>query len=139
MAFNRKPHYADGLLLVGDSGGMVNPFNGEGIAYAMESGQLAAEVIGQAVRRPTAYSREKALQDYPRLLKQEYGGYYTLGRVFVKLIGQPEIMRLCTQRGLAHPHLMQLTMTTLSNLRDPRNGAWTDRIVNALAKAAPAA
>ena len=50
MGFNRQPHYADGLLLVGDAGGMVNPFNGEGIAYAMESGRLAAEVIAQALR-----------------------------------------------------------------------------------------
>jgi geranylgeranyl reductase family protein len=139
MAFNRKPHYADGLLLVGDSAGMVNPFNGEGIAYAMESGQLAADVIAQALRRPTAESRERALADYPRRLSQEYGGYYTLGRVFLKLIGNPEIMRLCTQRGLTHPHFMKLTMTTLSNLRDPRGGEWTDRIVNALSKAAPAA
>ena len=47
-----------GLLLVGDAGGMVNPFNGEGIAYAMESGRLAADVIAQACargrRRPRA-------------------------------------------------------------------------------------
>ena len=28
MGFNRKPHYANGMLLVGDAGGMVNPFNG---------------------------------------------------------------------------------------------------------------
>ena len=139
MAFNRKPHYADGLLLVGDSAGMVNPFNGEGIAYAMESGALAADVMAQALRRPTADSREKALADYPRLLKQEYGGYYTMGRVFVKLIGNPEIMRLATQKGLSRPLLMKLTMTTLSNLRDPRGGDWTDRIVNALAKVAAAA
>ena len=34
MGFNRKPHYTRGVLLVGDAGGMVNPFNGEGIAYA---------------------------------------------------------------------------------------------------------
>ncbi len=39
MGFNRTPHYTRGLLLVGDAGGMVNPFNGEGIAYAMESGR----------------------------------------------------------------------------------------------------
>ena len=52
MGFNRQPHYADGLLLVGDAGGMVNPFNGEGIAYAMESGRLAAEVVAQAFARP---------------------------------------------------------------------------------------
>ena len=139
MGFNRTPHYADGLLLVGDSGGMVNPFNGEGIAYALESGRLAAEVVAQALARPTAYSRERALADYPRRLEQEYGGYYTLGRAFVKLIGRPEIMRLATQKGLSHPTLMKLTMTTLSNLRDPRGGEWTDRVVNALARAAPAA
>ncbi len=36
MGFNRTPHYTRGLLLAGDSGGMVNPFNGEGIAYALE-------------------------------------------------------------------------------------------------------
>jgi geranylgeranyl reductase family protein len=139
MAFNRKPAYADGLLLVGDSAGMVNPFNGEGIAYAMESGQIAAEVMAQALRRPTEYSREKALHDYPRVLTQEYGGYYNLGRVFVKLIGNPEIMRLCTQKGLSRPMLMKLTMTTLSNLRDPRKGDWSDRVVNALSKVAPSA
>jgi len=139
MAFNRKPHYADGLLLVGDSGGMINPFNGEGIAYAMESGQVAAEVMSQALRRPTADSREKALGDYPRRLKQEYGGYYTLGRVFVKMIGNPEIMRLCTQKGLSRPLLMKFTMTMLSNLRDPRGGQPVDRIVNALTKIAPTA
>src|SRR5262249_57051460 len=40
MGFNRTPHYTRGLLLVGDAGGMVNPFNGEGIAYAMESGEI---------------------------------------------------------------------------------------------------
>jgi flavin-dependent dehydrogenase len=41
-------------MLVGDSGGMVNPFNGEGIAYAMESGALAAEVAVQALAEPDA-------------------------------------------------------------------------------------
>ena len=49
-----QPHSAlrDGLLLVGDAGGAVNPFNGEGIAYAMESAALAAEVVLQALGRP---------------------------------------------------------------------------------------
>ena len=65
MGFNRQPHYTRGLLLVGDSGGMVNPFNGEGIAYAMESGELAAEIIAQALARPTADARERALAGLP--------------------------------------------------------------------------
>ena len=65
MGFNRQPHYTRGLLLVGDAGGMVNPFNGEGIAYAMESGELAAEIVAQALARPDAAGRERALAAYP--------------------------------------------------------------------------
>jgi geranylgeranyl reductase family protein len=61
MGFNRVPHYTRGVLLVGDSGGMVNPFNGEGIAYAMESGEIAADVIVQALARPAGADRERAL------------------------------------------------------------------------------
>ena len=52
MGFNRTPVYADGLLLVGDAGGMVNSFNGEGIAYAMQSAALAAQAVLQARARP---------------------------------------------------------------------------------------
>ena len=48
MGFNRQPHYGRGLLLVGDAGGMVNPFNGEGIAYAMESAEIAAAAMAEA-------------------------------------------------------------------------------------------
>ena len=139
MGFNRKPHYTRGLLLVGDAGGMVNPFNGEGIAYAMESGEIAAKVIAQANSRRTAYDRELALSDYPKILDQTYGGYYTLGRLFVSLIGNPKVMRLATQRGLSHTTLMRFTLKLLANLTDPRGGDAMDRIINGLAKVAPSA
>ena len=137
MAFNRQPHYTRGLLLVGDAGGMVNPFNGEGIAYAMESGKIAAEVVAQARARATDAGRERALTAYPQVLKDVYGGYYTLGRGFVKLIGNPTVMRLATQRGLTHPMLMRFVLKLLANLTDPRGGDVMDRIINGLAKAAP--
>ena len=139
MGFNRTPHYTRGLLLVGDAGGMVNPFNGEGIAYAMESGRMAAEVIVQAAGRETAGSRERALQAYPLALKDTYGGYYTLGRVFVKLIGNPSVMKVATRHGLPHPTLMRFTLKLLANLTDPRDGDAMDRVINALTKVAPAA
>ena len=84
-----QPHYTRGLLLVGDAGGMVNPFNGEGIAYAMESGELAAEVVAQALARPDGPARSGRWQATRGALKDAYGGYYTLGRMFVKLIGHP--------------------------------------------------
>lgn len=139
MAFNRKPHYTRGLLLVGDAGGMVNPFNGEGIAYAMESGEMAADVIVQAQSRQTAAQRELALRRYPKVLSDTYGGYYTMGRAFVKLIGNPKVMKLATERGLTHPLLMRFTLKMLANLTDPTGGDAMDRIINGLTRVSPRA
>ena len=139
MAFNRQPHYTRGLLLVGDAGGLVNPFNGEGIAYAMESGFIAADTIIQAHARATPGQRELALRRYPKVLKDTYGGYYTMGRAFVKLIGNPKVMKLATERGLSHPMLMRFTLKMLANLTDPTGGDAMDRIINGIAKVSPRA
>jgi geranylgeranyl reductase family protein len=139
MGFNRVPHYTRGVLLVGDCGGMVNPFNGEGIPYAMESGELAAEMAVQALARPAGPDRERAFAAYPAELKARYGGYYRLGNWFVKLIGHPEVMRVATRHGLPHPTLMRFVLKLLANLTDPRGGDAMDRIITALTKVAPAA
>jgi geranylgeranyl reductase family protein len=138
MGFSRVPHYTRGVMLVGDSGGMVNPFNGEGIAYAMESGALAAEVAVQALAEPDLARRERALQHYPAELKARYGGYYRLGGWFVKLIGRPEIMRFATKHGMPHPTLMRFVLKLLANLTDPRGGDAMDRVINAMSRAVPA-
>jgi len=139
MGFNRQPHYARGLLLVGDAGGMVNPFNGEGIAYAMESGRLAAEVIAQGFARPSDAGREKVLQSYPQVMKDALGGYYTLGRGFAKMIGNPEVMRLAVKYGLPRTTMMKFLLKIMANLAEPHGGDAGDRLINALSKMAPAA
>jgi menaquinone-9 beta-reductase len=138
MGFNRVPHYTRGLMLVGDSGGMVNPMNGEGIAYAMESGELAAEVAVQALARPAGADRERALRAYPAELSLRFGSYYRIGGMFVKLIGNPQIMRIATKHGMPHPMLMRFVLKLLANLTDPRGGDAMDRIINGLTKVAPA-
>lgn len=139
MGFNRTPHFHRGMLLVGDAGGMVNPFNGEGIAYAMESGRIAAEIIAEAVATGSERARDLRLATYPSRLKSEWGGYYTLGRVFVKLIGNDRVMKVATQKGLAHPTLMKFTLKLLANLSEPKGGDVADRLISALTRIAPAA
>ena len=139
MGFNRAPLYTDGVLLLGDAGGMVNPFNGEGIAYAMESARLGADVVVQALARADDESRERALRAYPEVMRSSLGGYYTLGRVFVQLIGKPQVMKLATRHGLPRPLLMRFTLKLLANLTDPRGGDAMDRLINGLTKIAPAA
>lgn len=138
MSFNRKPHYRQGLLLVGDAGGMVSPFNGEGIAYALQSGRIAADVVAQALARTTAYGHEKALRAYPAAMSAEIGGYYTLGRYFVRLIEHPEVMRVCTRYGLPRPLLMKLVHKLLSDGFERRGGEPMDRALAALTRMVPA-
>ena len=120
---------------------MVNPFNGEGIAYAMESAELAADADRRgALPRASARARaERALQGYPVQLKADLGGYYTLGNVFVKLIGNPRVMSICTKYGLPRKTLMRFTLKLLANLHDSRDGDAMDKIINALCRIAPAA
>jgi menaquinone-9 beta-reductase len=137
MGFNRTPHYHKGLLLAGDAAGLVNPFNGEGIAYAMESGELLARVVAQALARPTRAETERVLRSYPEELQAAYGRYYTLGRIFVELIGRPKLMRYATSRGMHHPQLMRFALKLLANLTDPRDGDAGDRIISAMTRLAP--
>jgi geranylgeranyl reductase family protein len=137
MGFNRTPHYHRGLLLAGDAAGMVNPFNGEGIAYAMESGEILARTIAQALARPTREEAERVLHGYPRALADAYGGYYALGRVFVQLIGRPQLMRFATRHGMSRPALMRFALKLLANLTDPRGGDAADRVINGMTRLAP--
>jgi geranylgeranyl reductase family protein len=137
MGFNRTPHYRNGLLLVGDAGGTVNPFNGEGIGFAMESAKLAAQYVVQALARPEGPARERALAGYPAAMKQALGSYYTLGNIFSKLIANPTIMRLATRHGLPKEKLMRLVLKLLAGLYDPRDGDSMDRIITVATKLAP--
>jgi menaquinone-9 beta-reductase len=128
MGFNRQPHYANGMLLVGDSGGMVNPFNGEGIAYAMESGEIAAELIHDAL----LLDRPGIAQSYPLVLRERYGQYFTIGRGFARIIGKPALMGAATKHLLPHPTVMNFAMRLMANLTDGREGDARDKLMYVL-------
>lgn len=134
MGFNRKPHYRDGLLLLGDAGGMVSPFNGEGISAAMESAQLASEFVVQALARPQGPSRERALQGYPLALSELMGGYYRLGNAFARAIGKPKVMRAATKYGLRVNSLIPLVYKGLSGCYDAKGGDAVDRVIAAASR-----
>lgn len=137
MSFNRKPHYVSGLVLVGDAGGLVSPFNGEGIAPALKAGRFAASCIAQAFSRTTSAGIDRAMSEYPELLREEYGGYYQLGRVFVALIENPRIMQLCTNKGLPIPRLMTFVHKLLSDGYERKGGDFDDRLITMLTKMVP--
>lgn len=127
MGFNRTPHYSPGLLLLGDAGGMVSPFNGEGISYAMESARYAAELIQAG--RPG---------DYAGHIREQWGSHFTLGRVFAQLIGRPQVMKLALRTGMPVPPLMRFVVRMLANLTDQQEKGFEDRVIALLEKLAPA-
>ena len=136
MGFNRTPIHHKGMLLVGDSGGFVNPFNGEGISYAMEAGKLAAEVIDDAMNA----KRTSILDQYDRELRERrWGGYYTLGNLFSHIVGSPQIMKICTEYGMPIRPLMELVLKLMAHLTDEKPSDAKDLIVNTLIRIAPAA
>jgi hypothetical protein len=100
---------------------------------------MAAEVIAQALSRPTAPSRERTLYAYPKALQDSLGGYYTLGRMFVQLIGNPNVMKIATKYGLPHPTLMRFTLKLLANLTETSGGDALDRVIHGLERLAPSA
>ncbi|MHA7270804.1 geranylgeranyl reductase family protein [Arthrobacter sp. HLT1-20] len=138
MGFNRTPHYSPGLMLLGDSGGMVSPFNGEGISYAMESARFAAEFIQRAAGTNSALAANHALSGYGDYVREQWGSHFTLGRVFAQLIGKPSIMKLALRTGMPIPVLMRFVVRMMANLTDAGERGFEDRVIHLLEKLVPA-
>ncbi|MFT4470932.1 geranylgeranyl reductase family protein [Arthrobacter sulfonylureivorans] len=147
MGFNRTPHYSPGLLLLGDAGGMVSPFNGEGISYAMESARYAAELIADAHDRLSGaggqlLSRsgfDAALSTYPGIIRDQWGSHFTLGRIFAQLIGKPAVMKVALRTGMPVPPLMRFVVRMLANLTDSGGKGFEDRVIHLLEQLTPPA
>jgi len=115
MAFSVGPKVGPNWVMVGDAAGAINPFNGEGIAYAYETGRIAARHIERALGAgdPTL------LQGYAAELDDVYGLYYRVSRAFVRAIGRPGVMRTLTRVGLRSRPLMEWVLRVMANLLDP--------------------
>jgi menaquinone-9 beta-reductase len=134
MSMNRTPQAVPGMLLIGDAAGVVNPFNGEGIAYAMESGEMAAELLHEALVK----DRPGIAMMYPTVLRERYGRYFTIGRGFARVIGKPAIMGRATRYLLPRPRVMAFAMRVMANLSDGRDGDAQDRLFYLLQRLARA-
>ncbi len=124
MGMSVRPQSGPNWLVVGDAGGVINPFNGEGIAYALETAELACDVLGKALQ-----SDASALARYPELLDAHYARYYRTARAFVRLIGHPKIMRTMSAVGMRSRPFMQGILAVMANLlvpdtRKPENIAY---------------
>lgn len=109
------PKVGPNWVIAGDAAGSINPFNGEGIAYAYETGRLAADAVELAL----ATGDGLALQRYPEHLDEIYRLYFRVARAFVKIIGNPAVMRECTRVAIHSRTLMDWLLRIMANILHP--------------------
>lgn len=112
MGGSVSPKAGENWLLIGDAAGFINPFNGEGIDYALETGRYAAEIIGSD-------SNQNLMQHYPDWLEENYGLYFRVGRAFAKVIGRPAVMKNLIGVGMRSKSLMEWALRIMSNMLRP--------------------
>jgi geranylgeranyl reductase family protein len=123
-------------LVIGDAAGSVNPFNGEGISLAYETGRLAADAVDLALLT----GDRTALETYSQRLDEVYGLYFKVARTFVRAIGNPAVMRELTRVGMRSRTLMEWVLRIMANLMRPDEVGPAEaayRAVAALVRLAP--
>jgi geranylgeranyl reductase family protein len=130
------PRVGPTFIVAGDAAGFVNPFNGEGISVAYETGRLAADAVDLAL----ATDDGLALQTYDTRLREVYGLYFKVARAFVRAIGNPAVMRELTRVGMQSRTLMEWVLRIMANLLRPDEIGPAEsvyRAVAALVRVAP--
>ncbi|MGB5168994.1 MAG: geranylgeranyl reductase family protein [Acidimicrobiia bacterium] len=131
MALSVGPKSGRNWVLVGDAAGAVNPFNGEGIDYAYETGRLAAGLVADAL----ATDDPEALSVYDELLAADYAAYHRVARIFVSAIGNPSVMRTLTTVGMRSRPLMEWVLKVMANLLEPEERGMAEKVYVAIERA----
>ncbi len=106
-------------LLIGDAAACVNPLNGEGIDYALETGRMAVQLLDDGADPTLAW---------PALLSREYGAAFAAARRAAGLLTMPRTVPLLGRPGIRSTALMGLVVRVMGNLLTPED---TDLIARA--------
>jgi flavin-dependent dehydrogenase len=93
-------------MLVGDAAACVNPLNGEGIDYGLETGRLAAEMLGEA----------DVARAWPALLAAHYGLGFSVARRLGLLLTLPRFLPLTGPVAMRSATLMGVAVRVMGNL-----------------------
>lgn len=136
LGLSIRPRSGPTFMVVGDAVAAVNPFNGDGLAFGLQSARLAAEVLHEALRTgdPTV------LANYSRMLDRDLGGFFKLGRFFLRQAGRPGAATTLGRLAMRLPGTTGRAvrfMTGLADVETPADPA--HRAALALARSLPEA
>ncbi|MEM7092983.1 MAG: NAD(P)/FAD-dependent oxidoreductase [Actinomycetota bacterium] len=110
LPMSSQQRHGPGWVAIGDSAGLVNPMNGEGIDYGLESGIIAADLFLE----DPATTPER----YDRAIAERFDGFLATGRRFSFLIGHPWILRSGLRLAVGTDTLANITLQVMGNLVD---------------------
>jgi menaquinone-9 beta-reductase len=105
------PCAQENLLFIGDAARVVEPFTGEGIYYALRSGELAAGAIAKIIR---GEDRQLALREFARASAQMYRGRLWINRLARAAVLSPRVASFFIQAARAQTILGSLTAKIVS-------------------------
>ncbi|TWH01989.1 geranylgeranyl reductase family protein [Nocardioides sp. J9] len=95
--------------LIGDAAACVNPLNGEGIDYGLETGRLVAELLAETPDVDLATV-------WPALLREHYGESFSIARRLAGLVTVPRLLPTLGPLGMRSDLLMTLALRWMGNL-----------------------
>ncbi len=110
LPMTTQKRHGPGWVAIGDAAGLVNPMNGEGIDYGLESGMLAADLF--LADPATAPAR------YDALIGERFDGFLRTGRRFSFLIGHPWILNTGLRLAVGTQGIADITLKVMGNLVD---------------------
>ncbi|BAN04461.1 geranylgeranyl reductase family protein [Ilumatobacter coccineus] len=110
LPMSAQKRHGPGWVAIGDAAGLVNPMNGEGIDYGLESGMLAADLF---VADPAT-----APDRYDELVGERFDAFLRTGRRFSFLIGHPWILKTGLRMSVSTDAIANITLAVMGNLVD---------------------
>ena len=113
--------HGPGWIAIGDAAGLVNPMNGEGIDYGLESGMLGVDLfLDDPATAPERYDAQ---------IGERFDGFLRTGRRFSFLIGHPWILRAGLRIAVGTQFAADVTLQVMGNLVDSETPGASGRVL----------
>ena len=127
LPMTSQKRHGNGWVAVGDAAGLINPMNGEGIDYSLESGMLISDLY---LKDP-----QTAPDRYDRIIGERFDGFLRTGRRFSFLIGHPLILRSGLRVAVSNEFMANMTLQVMGNLVDSSTPGAAGRVLRFADKA----
>jgi len=109
----KRENHGNGFLLLGDAAGLVDPFTGEGIGNAMESGKIAADIVLKA-KKINNFSNQ-ILSEYDKVLWEYLGSELKTSTLLLKLAHYRILLNFVIDRASRNKNIKNMISGMLAD------------------------